>query len=545
MLHAALLSLTVMLGEPAELVVTNARIWSDGRSGLAEMAAVNEGWFVYVGVTDNSWIGPETTVIDAGGRVVLPGIIDSHVHMLGGGRGLAQLHLREAADKTDFVRRIANWAAQLPEDGWILGGRWSTESWPSREQPTKDWVDAVTDGRPLYLPRMDGHSALVNSRALELAGIDADGPADPVGGVIDRDADGEPTGILRESAMGLVAGIIPEPTIEDDVEALRRSMQEALQYGVTAVSDIPPLDNLEAYERLSVRDLRMRFFLYPITGDWDAGAARVDSFASRDGWLEIRGFKAYLDGSLGSRTAKMHHPFCNNEAGHEAWAGIWREGVEDGTFDRNVASANRHGLQTIVHAIGDQANTLLLDTLETSYSDLSDARCRSEHAQHLRADDIIRFGRLGVIASMQPYHKADDGRYAEDYICEDRCETSYAYRSLLDAGAVVAFGSDWPVVTINPFVGIEAAVTGRTLDGVPWQVQENIPVTEALRAYTSHGAYAMFAEDELGRIAPGYRADFIILNASPFDADVDWSRMRPDVVYVEGRLAHRHGDDAS
>jgi predicted amidohydrolase YtcJ len=200
-----------------------------------------------------------------------------------------------------------------------------------------------------------------------------------------------------------------------------------------------------------------------------------------------------------------------------------------------VRAAAKANLQSIAHCIGDEANYMLLNALADGYDNLRDARCRSEHAQHLLPEDIQRFGDLGVIASMQAYHKADDGRYCEEYIGEERSRSSYAFKSLLDAGAVVAFGSDWPVVTINPFLGIEAAVTGRTLDGKTWQTQENLTVAEALRCYTSRAAFALCAEDEIGFIAPGYRADFIIVDRSPFDIDVDWAAIRPVMVFVEGR----------
>jgi predicted amidohydrolase YtcJ len=243
---------------------------------------------------------------------------------------------------------------------------------------------------------------------------------------------------------------------------------------------------------------------------------------------------------MGSRTAYMREPFLGNTPDRPHWRGLLRDGIEDGRFERNVAAAHALGLQSIAHAIGDEGNHTLLNVLEAVYAeDLAAARCRGEHAQHLLPQDIPRFGRLGVIASMQPYHKADDGRYAESFIGAERSRWSYAYKSLLDTGAVLAFGSDWPVVTLDPFLGMEAAVTGRTLDGRHWQTQESIPVTEALRCYTSRGAYAVFADNEIGRIAPGYRADFLILNRSPFAADVQWSEIRPLRVFVEGRLAHR------
>ena len=534
MIIAALL---IAVSAPADLVIENARIWSDGRVEFAEFAAVRDGRFVAVGAHDASLIGRDTARVDAAGRTVIPGLIDSHVHMLGGGAQLGRLQLRDARDKDDFIARVAAWTEDLEPDDWILGGRYSVESWDDPEQPTRAWVDPVTGAHPLFLTRMDGHSGLANSAALALAGIDADGPRDPVGGVIDRDPEtGEPTGILRESAMALVRRHIPVSTDDDALEALHRAIAEANRHGITAVADIPGIGDLPVYALLDTD--RMRFFLYPTAGDWTEAIREAQRFETIDGWTHINGFKTYLDGSLGSRTAIMRDPYLNNEEGREAWRGLFREGVEDGRLARNLRAAGITDYQTIAHAIGDEANHRLLLELDDAYGDLAAARCRSEHTQHLLPEDIRRFAELGVIASMQPYHKADDGRYAESYIGTERSRSSYAFRSLLDAGAIVVFGSDWPVVTINPFLGIEAAVTGRTLDGKTWQPQENLSVGEALRCYTSRAAYAVFAEDEIGRIEPGLRADFVILNESPFGDDVDWSAIKPDAVYVEGRLVY-------
>lgn len=511
--------------------------------GLADFAAIKAGRFVYVGAKDEHYIDAHTKHIDAGGRVVLPGLIDSHAHMLGGGLQLSQLQLRDATSKDDFIQRVKDWAAKLPpsKEKWILGGRYSVESWPKPEQPTKGWVDAVSGEHPLFLARMDGHSGLANSAALKLAGITKDGPKDPAGGVIDRDSQThEPTGILREAAMALVTRHIPAMTNDDQIAALKTAMQEALRHGITAVSDIPGIDDLDIYAAIPPQDYHVRFFLYPTAGDWAQAAPLVKQFnhdKARDGWLRINGFKTYMDGSLGSRTAYMREPFLNNEPEKQGWRGLLRESAQGDRLQRNVEAALANHLQPIAHAIGDEANHLLIETYEKTFSDaaqLRGARTRSEHAQHLLPEDIQRFGDMGVIASMQPLHKADDGRYAESYLGLERCRSSYAFKSLLDAGCVLAFGSDWPVVSINPFLGIEAAVTGRTLDGKTWMPQENITVQEALRCYTSRGAYAALAENEIGRIAPGYRADFVMLNQSPFEKDVDWSAIRPVAVWVEG-----------
>lgn len=532
-MYCALLLPALLAPPPADLVVENARIWTPGKQGFARFAAMREGRFVYVGDPRADLIGKTTRRWNAKGRVVIPGLIDSHVHLLSGGLGLSTLQLRDAIDKADFIRRVREWAATLSAGEWVLGGRWSTESWKRVEQPTKTWIDEACGGRPAYLPRMDGHSALVNSAALRIAGITRDGPPDPLGGVIERDpATREPTGILRESAMGLVSRLIPAPTLDQKLAALEAAIRHANRHGITAVSDIPNGEDLPVYEKLAQRPLStLRLFLYPTVSDFQAALPKFRNFPTRPGWIEVRGFKAYVDGSLGSRTAYVRAPFQDNPPDRKTWRGMLREGVEDGRFLRNAKAAAAAGYQTIAHAIGDEANHILLEALLQAYPDLKRARCRSEHCQHLLPEDVSRFGALGVIPSMQPYHKADDGRYAESYIGAARAKSSYAFRSLLRGGAKVAFGSDWPVVSVDPFLGIDAAVTGTTLDGKAWQVQENLTVAQAMTCYTVHGAYAVFQEQFLGRIAAGYAADFVVLGASPFE------NLHPKVeaVFVGGR----------
>jgi predicted amidohydrolase YtcJ len=536
-MFAILLALAAPIA-PADLVIENARIWSDGLPGFAEFAAVSNGRFVYVGKPDGEYVGPSTRRIDAKERIVLPGLIDAHIHLVSGGLSLTELNLREAKDKEGFIRLVREWAAGLPEGRWVRGGRWSTESWATVEQPTKAWVDPVTGNRPLFLSRMDGHSALVNSAALKLARITKEGPPDPEGGVIDRDPKtGEPTGILRESAMGLVARFIPGPSRSERLQGLKSAMEHANASGITAVCEIGGVSDFELFEELAgAHELTVRFFLYPTISNLLDSADPINRFQGKPGWAELRGFKAYMDGSLGSRTAFMREPFLNNEPNRKDWHGLLREGVTDGSFAENLNIAKQIGFQPIAHAIGDEANHVLLAQLSEAFgANLRMVRARSEHAQHLLPEDIARFAALGVIASMQPLHKADDGRYAESYIGEKRSRSSYAYKSLLDAGAVVAFGSDWPVVSLNPFLGVEAAVTGRTLDGKLWHTQQNITVGEALRCYTSRAAYAAFAEDQIGKIAPGFRADFVILNESPFGPAPKWDQIRPTEVWVEGK----------
>ena len=531
----ALLATLALAPAPADLVIENAKIWSDGLPTFASFAAVTNGRFVYVGETEKGYIGPRTERIDAKGRTVLPGLIDSHTHMLSGGLDLSRLILRDAKDKDDFIRMVADYAKTLKPGQWVLGGQWTVESWAKPETPRKEWIDPVTGGIPVYLDRMDGHSGIANSAALKLAGITRDTP-NPPGGVIDKDpTTGEPTGILRETAQGLVGRHIPDPSLEENLTALRAAMMEAHRNGITAVSDIPSLGALDVYQKLRADGAHnLRFALYP-TGSATAVAQRSKTFRGKRGSMEIKGFKSYMDGSLGSRTAYMREPFSDNEPARKDWRGLPMPNMIDGGYEAQCRVAQAAGLQAICHAIGDEANHQLLNILERAYPNLREARCRDEHTQHLLPSDIPRFASLGVIASIQPYHKSDDGRYAEQRIGAERCRSSYAFKSILDAGGIVVFGSDWPVVSINPFLGVEAAVTGKTLDGRFWMTQENLTVAEALRCYTSRAAYAMFMEDEIGKIEPGYRADFIILNESPFAASPRWDRIRPQTVYIEGK----------
>ncbi len=519
---------------PADLVVRNALVWSDGMTGFSTSLAVDEGVFVYVGDDPTAFVGPNTEVIDARGKTVIPGLIDSHVHMLNGGSSLTDIQLRDAKDKKDFIVRLKDYAAKNPDRTWITGGRWSTESWADKTEPTKAWLDEAVPDKPVFLSRMDGHSGIANSKALQLAGVTRNTP-DPEGGRIVKWPDGEPTGLLRETAMGLVSRHVPAKPLSVLKQDLIAAMDHMHSLGVTTVSDIPGEASLPIYQQLAASgELALRFGLFP-TMSVENIARTKQSFRSVPLQLEFKGVKVYMDGTLGSRTAWMFEPFNNNPADVANNTGLPRPGVADGTVRRTAAQCAANGLQLIGHAIGDRANKELVDVFVSAWSDVRKARPRLEHAQHLRALDIPAIGRLGVVTSYQPFHKADDGRYCESYIGAERSASSYAYKDVLDHGGVLAFGSDWPVVTANPFLGMEAAVTGRTLAGNVWQPQNNIPVVEALRAYTSSAAYALFWEKSIGRIAPGYYADFVILNESVFADKPNWAQIRPTATYIAGK----------
>lgn len=510
-----------------DLVVHNAAIWTGNPDQPeASVLAVRGDEFAYVGneMPKPSRIGRRTQVIDAQQARIVPGLIDAHLHLISGGLQLTRLNLRDVPDRAAFIARVAARAKATPTGRWILGGRWSTESWPDPTQPNKSWIDPVTGDRPTLLYRMDGHGALANSAALKLAGITAEGPPDPPGGLIERDAKtGEPTGILKESAIDLVSRHVPTPSAGELDTALAAAMHHANSHGITAVHTMSPWSEyavLDRARRAGRMTLRVR--QYVSEADWRPLIGKVRRTRGDD-WLRICGFKQFMDGSLGSRTACMAEPYAdqpdNRGVLREVMYASGSDQPDAGHLTEMCRDAVEADLSPAIHAIGDQANRIVLDTYEQvrrsneSPSDAHRVPLRIEHAQHLLPDDIERFATLGVVASMQPLHKADDGRYAVGAIGIERCRTSYAFRSLIDAGAVVAFGSDWPVVSLNPMEGIHAAVTGRTLNDQIFVPEQNISSEQALRAYTTGAAQAAGDREKLGVIRPGALADFVILDA--------------------------------
>ncbi|UCC32588.1 MAG: amidohydrolase [Phycisphaerales bacterium] len=516
-------------GRHADLVIVNARIWTGvgptADSGApAEPTALAVVGDKLVAVGDDAairaWIKERTQVIDAGGRRVIPGITDSHTHIVSGGFQLARLNLRDVGSRREFVQAVAAEAKANKKGQWVLGGRWSVESWDKPETPNKSWLDPVTRDIPVLLRRMDGHSALANSAALRLAGIDASGPPDPKGGEIQRDPNtGEPTGILKESAMELVGRLIPDPTPDENYEALRRAMKHANSLGVTSIHNMSSRAELEAFRRAEREGtLTVRITAYLSVSDWASNIDKIPGYGLDSDMVRLAGFKGFMDGSLGSRTAYMRKPY-NDAAPETPYPRGQLTAMADPpeSFQQNAALADSRGLQLAVHAIGDEANHLLLDAYEYAgkRSGRRDARHRLEHAQHLHVTDIPRFAKLGVVASMQPFHKADDGRYAEDRLGKKRLEGSYAFRQLVDAGALVIFGSDWPVVTLNPFAGIDSAVNAKTLAGQMWLPSHSLTVDEALRAYTVSPPKAINRDERLGTIEVGKYADIVILSEDP------------------------------
>jgi predicted amidohydrolase YtcJ len=501
------------LEKPASLVVTGARAWTGNpEQPWAEALATDGERIIAVGSNEeiSALVGDTTEVISVSGSMLVPGFIDTHVHFITGGTGLASVQLRDAATPEEFTKRIGEFTTGLEADEWILVGTWDHENWGG-ELPRRDWIDAVTPNNPVWINRLDGHMGLANSVALALAGVDADTP-DIAGGEIVRDPDGRPSGILKDNAMMLVDAVVPEP---GDVQ-LDRQVAAAMRYvaanGVTTVHDMAGWSSLAAYRRARENSSMItRVYSVVQLPDWEKLRAEVAANGRGDEWLRIGGLKAMMDGSLGSHTAAFLEPFTDSPDER----GLLIQDLAD--VRQWVNGADAAGLQVMVHAIGDRAIRDLLDIfLDVAENNgVRDRRFRIEHAQHIHPNDLPRFAAQNVIASMQPYHAIDDGRWADKVIGSERAKTTYAFRSLIESGAHVAFGSDWFVAPATPIEGIYAAVTRRTLDEANpdgWVPDQKISVEQALRAYTTEGAYASFEEDLKGMLKPGMLADFVLLD---------------------------------
>lgn len=510
----------------ADHIYWNAKVWTgDPAQPQAEAIAVWRDRILKVGTNAEvkALAGPKTWFIDLQGQRVVPGFYDSHLHLLNGGLSLSRVDLKDAADEAEFGRRLVEFDKNTPRDRWLTGGQWDHDRTFGGQLPTAATIDKYVKDRPVFIRRYDGHMALANSAALKLAGITAQTPDVP-GGVIDRYPDGKPTGVLRDNAMGLVGRLVPEPDEAEIREAVLAAQKHAAEFGITSVQDLDGsapetrrkllhvLQQLAREGKLTVRvDLR-----WPIGQHKELAAVGVEANFGND-FVRIGGVKGFMDGSLGSSTAKMFAPYEGNPNNTGVYV------TPPDTMRALVRSADAAGLNVCVHAIGDEANATLLDIFAevAKQNGNRDRRFRIEHVQHLRPADYGRFKELGVIASMQPFHVIDDGRWAEGRIGAKRCASSYAYRSLLDAGAKLAFGSDWPVAPLDPIAGIDAAVNRRTLDGKHpkgWFPEQRITVAEAVQAYTQGSAFAAGQENNKGTLTPGKLADFVVLSRDIFDA---------------------------
>ncbi|MHB0962647.1 MAG: amidohydrolase [Gemmatimonadaceae bacterium] len=506
------------------LAIVNARVWTgDLRRPWADAVAVEGAHIAAVGSSAEirKLAGTGARIIDAHGAMVVPGFIDSHVHFIEGGFALQSVKLRDAKTKAEFIQRIGDFAKTIPAGTWILNGDWDHENWGG-ELPTRQWIDAVTPNNPVWINRLDGHMSLANSAALKAAGVTRD-VKDVSGGTVVRDASGEPTGIFKDNAMGVVDRAVPPAGAEMTDRALRAAMQHVNAQGVVAVHHMGGWGDLAAFERAhTAGTLTTRIYASVPLSSWKRLADTVKARGHGDEWVRIGGLKGFVDGSIGSHTAAMLEPFTdapndrglmvNSEADLYAWA----------------SAGDKAGLQLLVHAIGDRAIRTQLDIFERVAKENGprDRRFRIEHAQHIAPADITRFGALGVIPSMQPYHAIDDGRWVDRVIGAERATGTYAFKSLLATKASLAFGSDWFVAPPTPLMGIYAAVTRRTLDEKRpggWVPEQKITVEDALGAYTSGAAYAGFAEGTRGVLRKGMLADITMI-------DRDLTRIAPETI---------------
>ena len=505
----------------ADVIYLNGDMWTGVKGApRAEAVAIVGERIAFVGdrAGAHRFHGDQTEIVDLGGKFVAPGFIDNHTHFFIGAFGLASVQLNDASSKEEFIRRIADYAKSRPKGEWILGGNWDEEKWGG-VLPDRRWIDAATPDHPVYVSRYDGHQALANSLALKLAGMD-DATPTPEGGEIGRDSKGRITGTVKDKAMEIIEAVIPPPSDEQRAEAFLRGQAEAFAHGVTQVHDMPlpagGVEDLKAFKKL--RDegaMKLRVYAFAPIANWAEAAAFVKEHGRGDDTLRWGAVKGYVDGSLGSRTAWRYEKFVDADT-----TGLTMQPPEQ--LAEWARSADAAGLHVTIHAIGERANDFVLETFaDIGGKDLGAKRFRVEHAQHLTRAAIAKFGEGDIIASMQPYHAADDGRWAIKRIGPEAIKTTYAFRSVLDAGAKLTFGSDWPVAPLDPLVGIDAAMFRRTTDGLNpqgWVPEEKITGEEALTAYTVANAYAGFMEDKVGTLETGKFADIVVLSDDPTKA---------------------------
>ena len=502
--------------QPMRSAFINGKIYTvNEKQPVAEAVIVEENKIIFVGSNDEAkkLIDNATNVVDLKGKLMLPGFIDNHVHFINGGFYLLGIDLRPAKSTKEFKEILKQYSQKNPEK-WITGGYWDHEKWETKNLPTKEMIDEVVYNQPVFVERLDGHMGVANSYALKLAGITSDTQS-PEGGIIVKDPNtGEPTGVLKDNAMSLIYNIVPAPTEEENYKAALAAFDEAKKLGLTSVQDITFDDQLEVYKKLKEEDkLTCRIYTRMPIAEYKKLVEQNIQVGSGDEYIRMGSLKAFADGSLGSSTAWFFNKYNQDTTTY----GLPMDIITDGSMDKWCKDADLHHLQISTHAIGDRANAYMLDLYEkiTKENPKWDRRFRIEHAQHVRFQDIPRFAELGVIASVQPYHCIDDGVWAEKRIGPERIKYTYPFKTFLDAGVKVCFGTDWYVAPLNPLLGLYAAVTRRTLDDKNpdgWIPEQKISIEDAIKCYTINSAYASFEENIKGSIEVGKLADLIVLS---------------------------------
>lgn len=512
--------ISLAFAQTGKTIFVNGKIYTmNEKQPLAEAVVVLENRILFVGTNEeiHKYVDKESVIIDLHGKLMLPGFIDNHTHFINGGFYLNGIDLRNAKSTVEFIDIIKEYSLSNPGK-WITGGNWDHESWEKKVYPRKEWIDEFTPNTPVFVDRFDGHMGVANSYALKLAGITKETES-PAGGFIEKDPDtGEPTGILKDNAMSLVYRIVPDASDEDYYQAGLTALEEAKRLGITSIQDITYAKDLEVYRKLeSENKLTCRIYTRTPLYDYKSLINANIKVGTGTAYLKMGGLKAFADGSLGSSSALFFEPYENEPDNY----GLAMEILSDGSLKKWAMDADKNNLQICVHAIGDSANSEILSIYEeiVKTNPVWDRRFRIEHSQHVKFADIDRFAKLGVIASVQPYHCIDDGVWAEKRIGDERIRYTYPFRTYLDKGVHLCFGSDWTVAPLNPLLGIYAAVTRATLDGKNpggWIPEQKITVEEAVKCYTINNAYASFDEKEKGSIEPGKYADLVLLSDDIF-----------------------------
>lgn len=524
-------------------VFINGKIYTvNNKQPIADTVVTCGNKILFVGKKEDArpLIDSKTEIIDLDGKLLLPGFIDNHTHFTSGGFYLLGVDLRPA-DSVDEFRRILRDYVRTHNKQWVTGGNWDHEKWETKAEPVKEMIDEFSADTPIAVSRLDGHMLLANSLALKLAGITKDTPS-PDGGLIVKDPkSNEPVGILKDKAMDLVKSVIQQPTTDQHEKAVLAGLAEAKKNGITGVHDITNPADLIVYQNLEKRgELTCRFYTRLPIYEFNSLAKAGIKYGFGSDRLKVGSIKAFADGSIGSSTAWFFDPYIHEPTN----CGIPMDIVNNGQLSIWGLEADRNKLQLSVHAIGDKANDVVLQLFEDiiRLNPNWDRRFRIEHAQHLNPDMLSRFKNLGVIASMQPYHCIDDGVWLEKKIGE-RAFGAYPFKSLLDAGIKLCFGSDWDVAPLSPMAGIYAAVTRRTLDGKNpggWLPEQKISVEDAVKCYTINNAYAAFEENIKGGIEPGKLADFVVLTEDILTIDpVDIINVKVDQTIFDGEVIYQ------